>query len=261
MLKKRIIFTLLYKDGMYCLSRNFRLQEIGDVEWLLKNYNFKDISGSIDELIILNVGSRMNDKESFFSDIYRIIENFFVPITIGGGIRSLNDARQYFLAGADKISLNSLYTENEMTALEISEIYGSQAVIASIDYNKITIDEKKSYKICASSSQNISIDLFDHIRKIQKLGCGEILIRSIENDGTGNGLDLDFLEALPNNLLKVPLIVAGGIGKSEHMHVGLLDPRIDAVSTANLLNFMNFGLMNARRELEAIGLPITKISY
>ena len=96
MLKKRIIFSLLYKDGIFCLSRNFRLQEVGDIKWLLKNYNFEDLSGAIDELIILNVGSRNISNKQFFSDIEQITKNFFVPITIGGKIRSVNDASLYF---------------------------------------------------------------------------------------------------------------------------------------------------------------------
>jgi cyclase len=261
MLKKRIIFSLLYKDGMFCLSRNFRLQEIGDIEWLMKSYSFEEISGSIDELIILNVGSKENSKERFFSNIDRIIKNFFVPITIGGNVRSLNDAREYFLAGADKISLNTLYIENEMIATEISRVYGSQAVVASIDYKKISTDSGNIYRIYENESERLEIDLLHQIKKVQELGCGELLIRSIANDGTGNGLDLELLSYIPNDLLTVPLIFAGGIGKSEHMETGLSNFGIDAVCTANLLNFINQGLVRARKELELKNLPISQIFY
>ena len=260
MLKKRIIFSLLYKDGIYCLSRNFRLQEVGDIKWLLKNYNFEDLSGAIDELIILNVGSRNISNKQFFSDIEQITKNFFVPITIGGKIRSVNDASLYFLSGADKVSINTLYTENEIIASEISEKYGSQAVIASLDYKKIMIDNTCIYKSYENESKKLGLDLLDQIKKVQKIGCGEILLRSIENDGTGNGLDLGFLELIPNDLLTVPLIYAGGIGKSDHILSGLMSSKIDAVCTANLLNFTNRGLTRARKELEAKDLPISKIS-
>jgi cyclase len=261
MLKKRIIFSLLYKDGMFCLSRNFRLQEIGDIGWLLKSYNFEDLSGSIDELIILDVGSQKKSKEKFFYDIEKITKNFFVPITIGGKVRSLNDAREYFLAGADKISLNTLYVENEMVAYEISKVYGSQAVVASIDYKKMFVNDEITYKVYDNKSKTMSLDLLHQIKKVQQFGCGEILVRSIENDGTGNGLDLELFLTLPDNLLSVPLIFAGGIGKSDHMRNGLSHPRVDAVCTANLLNFINQGFVKARSELELTDLPISKIYY
>lgn len=260
MLKKRIIFSLLYKDGKFCLSRNFRLQEIGDINWLLKSYNFEEIAQSIDELVVLNLSSFETYNNSFLTDIANLTKNFFVPITIGGKIRNLSDANQYFSSGADKISLNTIYSENHVVASEIAEKYGSQAVVASIDYKTFFEGKILKYKIYNKGSNVNGRELFDQISMVQNLGCGEILIQSVDNDGTGNGLDLKLLEFIPDGLLTVPLIFAGGIGKSEHMHAGLSHPRIDAVCTANLLNFINHGLVNARKWLELSNLPISKIS-
>jgi cyclase len=260
MLKKRIIFSLLYKDGKFCLSRNFRLQEIGDIEWLLNSFNFEKLSGSIDELVILNLSTSNTLSKSFLLDISRITQNFFVPITIGGKIRTLKEASQYFSCGADKISLNFLYLENESIALEIAEKYGSQAVIASIDYKKIRESEIPSYKAYEYGRKNAFKDLSEHIIAVQKFGCGELLLRSVDNDGTGNGLDLKMLDVLPSGILNVPLILAGGIGKSEHMLDGLLHPKIDAICTANLLNFIDLGFIKARQQLELSNLPISKIT-
>jgi cyclase len=260
MLKKRIIFSLLYKDQKFCLSRNFRLQEIGDINWLLKSYNFEEIAESIDELMILNLSTSNTYNNSFLTDIAKLTKNFFVPITIGGKIRNLIDANEYFSAGADKISLNTIYLENHGVAAEIAEKYGSQAVVASIDYKAFFQEKIPKYKTYNSGSNVNGEELFDRISMVQNLGCGEILIRSVDNDGTGNGLDLKLLEFIPNGLLTVPLIFAGGIGKSEHMHAGLSHPGINAVCTANLLNFVNHGLINARKRLELSNLPISKIS-
>jgi len=261
MLKKRIIFSLLYKDGFFCLSRNFRLQEIGDIDWLLNSYNFEEVSGSIDELAIFNIGSSTFDKTVFFRDIERITRKFFIPITIGGKVRRIEDARRLFESGADKISLNTLYETNEEIAASIAGQYGSQAIVASIDYKKNIINNKKVFLYYLNESQKLNEDLTLQIKKVQKLGCGEILLRSIDADGTGNGLDLDFLEVISVNDITVPLIVAGGIGKSEHMIYGLENTRIDAVCTANLLNFVNKGLMRARQDIAAQGLPISKTTY
>ena len=157
MLKKRIIFSLLYKDGKFCLSRNFRLQEIGDINWLLKSYNFEEIAQSIDELVVLNLSSSEMYNNSFLTDIASLTKNFFVPITIGGKIRNLSDANQYFSSGADKISLNTIYSENHVVASEISDKYGSQAVVASIDYKTFFEGKILKYKI----EKSLSMDPFD----------------------------------------------------------------------------------------------------
>lgn len=260
MLKKRIIFSLLYKNGKFCLSRNFRLQEIGDINWLIKSYNFEEIAGSIDELVILNLSSSDKYNNSFLTSIANLTKNFFVPITIGGKIRNLRDANQYFSSGADKISLNTIYSKNHVVAFEIAEKYGSQAVVASIDYKTFFEGKTPKYKVYCKESNVDGQELFDQISLVQNLGCGEIFIQSVNNDGTGNGLDLKLVDSIPDGLFTVPLIFAGGIGKSEHMHAGLLHPRIDAVCTANLLNFINHGLINARKRLESSNLPISMIS-
>ena len=138
--------------------------------------------------------------------------------------------------------------------------HGSQAVVASIDYKTFVEGKILKYKIYNKESNVDGQELFDQISMVQNLGCGEILIQSVDNDGTGSGLDLKLLERIPDGLLTVPLIFAGGIGKSEHMLAGLSHPRIDAVCTANLLNFINHGLVNARKRLELSNLPISKIS-
>ena len=109
MLKKRLIFTLLYKDGKFCLSRNFRLQNIGDVYWLLDSYNFRNLAGIIDELVILDLSSESRDKKIFLRDMSLVLEDFFIPVSIGGNIRDIDAADELFSSGADKIVLNTLF--------------------------------------------------------------------------------------------------------------------------------------------------------
>ena len=107
MLKKRIIFTLHYANGFFNLSRNFRLQKIGDLNWLLKNYNFLKIAESIDELIIIDVSKDLRDKKKFLQNVAEIAKGIFVPVSLGGGISTLDYARELFESGADKININS----------------------------------------------------------------------------------------------------------------------------------------------------------
>lgn len=252
MLKKRLIFTLLYKNGFFCLSRNFRLQEVGDVNWLLKSFNFASLSEAVDELIILNVGSSNVLSLEFINSINLIQENFFVPMTIGGGIQSGKEASKLFRLGADKISLNLAFYYCHDLCKEIVSDFGSQALVASIDY-RFNSEKSKFYAVSRAGTSNESeYEFFAHIDDVQRLGCGELLLRSIQRDGTGMGLDLSWINQA-NYRLRVPLILSGGIGKAEHILEGLFQPQIDAVATANLLNFIGDGLTQARSEVIQLG--------
>lgn len=243
MSKKRLIFTLLYKTGKFCLSRNFRNQFIGDLHWLFQNYNFGYVSRYIDELIILNVEEERKDQDLFIDNIKGILKNVFVPVAIGGGIRSAEDAKNYFEAGADKIVLNTVLRTSKKVVAEIESIYGAQAIIASVDYKK---DSNLAY--IENGKTALDIPLMEYLKEIQELGIGEILLNSIEKDGTGFGFDLETI-AEAGEIIEAPLIVAGGAGKKEHFFEVAQMSEVDAFSTANLLNFIGEALPNARRFL------------
>lgn len=247
MLKKRLIFTLLYKDGDFCLSRNFRLQRVGNVSWLLDSYSFKNLAGAIDELVILDLSSINSEKNRFLLDISRVLEDFFIPVSIGGNIHNIQDAKLMFSNGADKIILNTLYHTDQRACISIAEKYGSQAVVASVDYAKVFNSETNdwSYQTYYAKNRLLGLDLREHLDKSQRSGCGEILLRSIDRDGTSNGLDIESLKQLPENI-SVPVILSGGIGKPGHMLEGLRENRVDAIATANLLNFVGDGFNNAK---------------
>ena len=133
MLRKRIIFTLLYCDGFFCLSRNFKLQKIGNYEWLLKNYNFSKISQYIDELIILDVSRKKNNREAFLKTAKSLSANCFMPIAIGGGVKDLDYVDKLMASGADKIILNTSIFDNQILVKKIAKKIGNQSIIASID--------------------------------------------------------------------------------------------------------------------------------
>ena len=153
MLKKRIIFTLHYENGVFNLSRNFRLQKIGDIDWLLKNYNFIKIAESIDELIIIDVSREKRNNQDFLNTVSEISRNIFVPVCLGGGIRTLEYAKKLFKSGADKIILNTSLFVNPSLVDEISQTFGAQAIIGHVDFKKrvritlyIHITEKKNFQ-------------------------------------------------------------------------------------------------------------------
>ncbi|MDX4039813.1 HisA/HisF-related TIM barrel protein [Aliarcobacter skirrowii] len=254
MLRKRIIFTLIYENSKFNQSRNFRLQKVGDINWLEKNYKFKDIAFSLDELIVLNASKKEKNLENFAQVLQKLVDDVFIPIAAGGGIRSLKDAKLLFNSGADKLVLNSTLYDNPDFVKEIVRQYGSQSVVASVDYK--IIDGLKVVFI-NDGIKAIDMSLEDYIKYIQYLGVGELYLNSIDKDGTGFGYDLDTIDELSNSV-NIPLIIAGGAGNESHLLEGLKRKNVDAVATANLFNFIGNGLPNTRKKIIEENLNIAR---
>ena len=245
MLKKRLIFTLLYADGFFVQSRNFNLQKVGDVNWIKKNYNFRNISFFIDELIILDISRGKKNNIEFIEALKEIAKLCFVPITAGGGIDSLEKTKKLLSNGSDKVLLNSINFENTEIINKISTVFGQQSLILGIDIKK----NNNEFNIYKNNGRIKIEEKFGNcIKDLLELPFGELYINSIDRDGTGNGLEFDFLKYLPDNFKK-PIIISGGCGRAAHINSGLLNPIVSAISTANLLNFVGNGLELAREEL------------
>ena len=240
---KRIIYALLYTKGQFHLSRNFSLQRVGDVEWLKKNYGFGETCNFIDELMIINVSDNTSEKdmELFFKDINYLREKIFVPITLGGGIRNLEDAKKYFENGADKVLINFLAHKDLQICESISKIYGEQALSLMADY-KIINGKIKTF---INNGKIPSSDLDQYIKNIKKINFGELILNSIDKDGTAAGLDESTFKLIPDDF-KNPILLMGGAGKPEHFAEVLTNNRISGVVTANLFNFLGKGLEEAR---------------
>ena len=245
MSKKRLIFTLIYSDGFYNLSRNFRLQKVGNLEWLNNHYNFEKISFFIDELIILDASVDKKKSENFFLDLKLLSKGCFAPIGAGGGINSLSDVENFFTSGSDKIVINSIIYENPQLIHTIADKYGNQSIIASVDVKIID----GTYRVFINNGKTLIEDnLKIYLEKITKYPIGEIYLNSIDRDGTGQGLDLDLLNFIPKEC-NLPIILSGGIGKTNHFIDGLNHNKISAVSTANLFNFIGDAIKTARQEI------------
>tara|TARA_Y100001970_G_scaffold291487_1_gene428816 strand:+ start:2711 stop:3505 length:795 start_codon:yes stop_codon:yes gene_type:complete len=247
MLKKRIIFALLYSDGYFHLSRNFRLQKVGNLDWLIHNFGFGETCHFIDELmcILVKENPSKEDKISFLKDIEKLRKKIFVPITIGGGISDREDVKNYFLNGADKILVNSnIYNDDLMKMIE--EEWGKQSLSIMIDCAKN--EHEMDYKIMINCGKKFKLNLKEFIKiYFSKLPYGEIIINSIDNDGNGSGLDLEILKIFPDTI-KSPILLMGGAGKPEHIFLGLNEKKISGVVTANLFNFLGSGLEIARKQ-------------
>ena len=237
MLRKRLIFILIYSEGSFCQSRNFRLQKVGKIDWLIDNYKFSQVSKYIDELILLDA-SPSKDIERFWEDTKKIIENARIPKRFGGGISNIDDVERMFKTGADKISINTLAFDDSNACEEIIQKYGSQAVVASVDYK---IKDGKNIVFKANGSISTGIELSEHVNFLNELGVGEILLNSMDKDGTGFGNDLDTVISI-SDISTSPIIAVGGAGNKNHFETGLNVHNVGAVATANLYNFMGDAL-------------------
>jgi cyclase len=256
--KRRILFSLLWQDGNFCLSRNFRLQRAGNFQWLEKNYRFSVISDAIDELIILNVSRTGKDFSSFCAAVEEVVRGAFVPVAVGGGVASVEHASLLLANGADKVVVNTALFDQPESVRELSKTFGSQCVIASIDYKKNEDGSTRVYKSNGTVFTELSVEEASNLAV--SLGSGELLLRSMDRDGTGQGYDLEILDRVAN-LVKIPVIAAGGVGGSKNLSDWLLCERGFAACTANIFNFLGGGLIEARRVISAQGVPLASWEF
>ena len=245
MLRKRIIFSLIYSNGFLNQSRNFKLQKVGNIKWLESFYKFNKISFSIDELLIVNANKIEKDIDEFSLNISKIVNNVFVPVSAGGGIKNISHAELLFKNGADKLILNTSLIENKKLIKNLVEKYGSQSIIASLDY-RIINNEIVFFN--NNGENKIQMNYKDYIIYVQSMNIGEILLNSINKDGTGFGFDFESINRIAK-YVNVPLIILGGAGNQQHLYDGLDNVNVNAVATANLFNFIGDGLPKAREWL------------
>lgn len=236
--KIRIIPVVLFKNGMIVQSKKFEMhQRVGIPAPILDRL----CSWNVDEVIFLNISN--NQKLDFSRDDlnFKNIDNFqniikhiskhaFMPLTVGGGIKSINQINEYFKYGADKICINSEAVSNPNLIKKASEKYGSQSIVISIDVKKI----KNNYIVFSENGKtNTNIEISEHIKNINNIGAGEILVNSIDRDGAGKGYDKILLNKILS-LTKLPVIIMGGAGKFEHFYQIIKKSNVKAVAAANI---------------------------
>ena len=244
MVKKRLIFILFYFDGWFYLSRNFVLQKVGNIDWLINKFNFTNIGDVIDELVVINVDrNRPSSLENnFFKDIEQLLQKVFVPLTIGGGINSSSEIDKCFNFGADKVLFSTAFYENKKIIEYCSNKYGNQSVLINIDYK--SSDEIK-YVYHNNGTKKVD-ELKLYLEKVIDFSPGEIMLNSIDNDGTGFGYDLEIIDYLNN--INIPIIISGGSGKPEHFEE-ILKFNISAAAASDLFNFLGSGFFEVRKHL------------
>jgi cyclase len=257
MLKKRLIFTLLLQDGVIQLSRNFSLQAVGNLDWLFSHYDFDSMARSIDELVLLNVARTSKNKAEFATTVKSISKKCFMPIAAGGGIGCIEDAYSILDAGADKLIVNTALYENPKLVAEMVKIFGSQCIVASVDYKYInSLDEV----FTSNGTRQTGLTVESAISHAEKLGVGEIYLTSMERDGTGQGYDLAMLSRVVG-LCQVPIVASGGVGDFEHFVKGMHIENVTGASTANIFNFVGEGFTEARNHIRQCKIDLARWDF
>ena len=229
MLKIRIIPTLLWRDHSLVKSKKYQnWRKVGYLVQSVKVYNTRNV----DEIIFLDISQIGKPTIPDYSLVEDVAKHCFVPLTIGGNIRTLADVQNIIERGADKISLNSVLRKNIKFIKDVAKNFGSQAIVVSVDYR--IIDERPTL-FFEGGTKKKEIDFFDYVKQIQDLGAGEILLNAIDNDGMMNGYDLMTLEKV-SKISNIPIIISGGANSFDHMYQAI-NFGASAVSAASIYHF------------------------
>ena len=239
--KNRLVVIIFFKNGNVVQSKLFKQHKVvGDPYLIMDRLS----AWNADEVIYLNIRpellnlNRQDKNMKYQSDFDKIIQfvgkKAFMPLTVGGGIKNLNDIERYFKMGADKISINSEIVKNPKLIYESFKIYGSQSIVASIDV-KIEISTKKYSAFIDNGKSKVVINLREYIKQIEDLGAGELLINNIDIDGMGNGYDLNLIKLIQDTS-RLPIIFAGGVGNFNHFSEGIKSD-LNAVAAGNIFHY------------------------
>ena len=250
MLAVRVIPCLDVDAGRVVKGTNFiDLRDAGDPVEIAKRYNKE----GADELVFLDITASSDKREITLDVVKKTAEQVFIPLTVGGGIRSIDDMRTLLKAGADKISLNTAAVNNPELISEGSKRFGSQCIVVAIDAKK----DGKSWAVYTHGGRNkTKLDAIKWAKKVVELGAGEILLTSMDKDGTKDGYDLELMEEI-TKVVNVPVIASGGAGKKEHF-VDVCKKGASAVLAASLFHFKELTISELKKYMKENGIIVRK---
>lgn len=245
----RVIPCLDVRDGRVVKGVNFvDLIDAGDPVEQARAY---DAAGA-DELCFLDISATHEGRGTLLDVVRRTAEVCFMPLTVGGGVRSAEDARALLLAGADKVAVNSAAVTRPEVVSDIATKFGSQCIVASVDARQV---EPGRWEIFTHGGRKATgIDALEHAIKLANLGAGELLVTSMDGDGTQNGYDLALTRAIAD-AVSVPVIASGGVGTLDHLVAGVTQGHASAVLAASIFHFGKHTVAQAHEALRAAGLP------
>jgi cyclase len=251
----RVIPCLDVRDGRVVKGVNFvNLRDAGDPVEQAQAY---DAAGA-DELCFLDISASHEGRGTLIDVVRRTAEVCFMPLTVGGGVRSVEDARALLLAGADKVAVNSAAVARPEVVSDIAEKFGRQCVVASVDArrkNPAHPELGEGWEIFTHGGRRATgIDAVEHAVRLAELGAGELLVTSMDGDGTQNGYDLELTRAIADSV-SVPVIASGGAGTLQHLVEGVTEGHASAVLAASIFHFGTYTIAQAHAALRAAGLP------
>ena len=254
MLKARVIPCLDVKDGRVVKGTNFvKLRDAGDPVEIAKAY---DAAGA-DELCFLDITASHEDRSIILDVVRDTAEHCFMPLTVGGGVKELEDVRKLLLAGADKISINTTAVYNPDFIRQASEKFGSQCIVVAIDAKTVSAPgEPLRWEIFTHGGRTeTGIDAVEFAKKVVSLGAGEILLTSMDRDGTGDGFNIPLTRAIAD-AVPVPVIASGGVGNLDHLVEGVLEGHATGVLAASIFHFGTYTIEQAKKYMEKQGVPV-----
>jgi cyclase len=249
----RVIPCLDVTAGRVVKGTNFvDLRDAGDPVELAARY---DLEGA-DELVFLDITASSDQRDTMVDMVYRVAEQVFIPFTVGGGIRTLEDARRMLRAGADKVSLNSSAVARPEVLSEIAAVFGSQCVVCAIDAKRRSTDPADGFEVYVHGGRTpTGHDAVEWAQRAVALGAGELLLTSMDRDGTRAGFDLELTAAVAS-AVNVPVIASGGVGTLDHLVDGVVHGGADAVLAASIFHFGQHTIAEAKETMSAAGVVV-----
>ena len=278
MLAKRIIPCLDVKDGRVVKGVNFQnLTDAGDP---VENARFYDEQGA-DELVFLDITASHEKRKTILDVVARTADDVFMPLTVGGGIKTLDDIRDLLNSGCDKVSINTTAVHNPYFIKEAAERFGSQCIVVAVDAKRVKADmiyEPEEPWFSDSFLKDVMLDLsaltplkwaisthggrkmrqIDAVkwaRKMEELGAGEILLTSMDRDGTKDGYDIELTKTIAETV-SIPVVASGGVGTLEHLREGLVEGKADAALAASIFHYREYTIKEAKEYLKSKGVPV-----
>ena len=250
MLKKRIIPCLDVKDGRVVKGINFlNLKDAGDPVEQAKIYD----RGGADEICFLDITASSENRKILLDKVSETAKSCFVPLTVGGGISSIEDIKNLLLAGADKVSINTAAVKNHNFIKESSIRFGSQCIVIAIDAKKVA---NNKWEIFTHGGRNSTgIDVVEYAKIAEENGAGEILLTSMDNDGTRKGYDIQLIRSV-SSLVSIPVIASGGVGNLDHLYQGFKEGLASAVLAASIFHYGTYSISQAKNFLFSKGVQI-----
>ena len=249
MLKKRIIPCLDVKNGRVVKGINFvGLKDAGDPVEQARIYS----DNGADEICFLDITASNENRDTIYEVVKETSKKCFVPLTVGGGVRSVDDINKLLNCGADKVSINTAAVQNPSVVIDSSKKFGSQCIVVAIDAKK----NDESWEIFTHGGRNSTgIDAIDFAILMEKNGAGELLVTSMDRDGTQKGYDIDLMSSISSSV-NIPVIASGGVGNLDHLVEGIKTGKASAVLAASIFHYGKYSIKEAKEYLDSKGIPV-----